>query len=580
MTGIRTSRFILLPILVVAMWAPAGLASATTVSPSAISANASIWSEISFRGLPASEAGSIEVTGSISGDHDFTARRHSDDRGFSLIMELPFDPAEQVNISTDLEIPGAVDGDYTFITENIGFPRPKNQRREEVVKGERQPFRSRPALRPFSLQVRAREDEAGDDPVFVGSKTYGGAIFSAAGRLIWFKPMRATDFRTQSYHGKPVLTWIQAPSPGAGLERTSYIIADRSYRVIKRIVPGNGYRADTHEFRLTPRGTAYITSYRTVQRDLRPIGLTEDGRVTDSIAQEIDLDTGRVIWEWHSLDQVPVTDSYTARVRREGSPFDYFHINSVIDTPDGNVMVSGRSTSAIYEIKRRSGRPIWTLGGKSSDFAFGPGAAFSWQHDAEPLNGNRISLFDNADAFVSTGPSAEQSRGLVLNIDEPNMVATLVTEFLNPDRVLSPSQANVQALPSGNFFIGWGQSPLISEHSPEGGLVFDARLRGTNSAYRAYRQPWVGRPRGPVAITADRARGFTSVWVSWNGDTSVRRWRILTGPNRRHLEAFGTRPRTGFETQIRLPNQDPYVKVLGLDASGRVIGSSRTVVVR
>ncbi|MGK2932172.1 MAG: arylsulfotransferase family protein [Solirubrobacterales bacterium] len=562
------------------MLVPAGGASAATVSPSAISANASIWTEISFRGVAPSAAGPIGVIGTRSGDHTYTRRQHSDGRGVSLVMDRPFSPAEQVFISSSLSIRGVNGGVFSFVTENIGFPRPKYQRREDVVSGEKRPFRSRPGLRPFSLQVRQRTDEAGDDPVFVGSKNNGNAIFSAAGRLIWFQPMRSTDFRTQTYRGKPVLTWFQAPTPGSGLKRSSYIIADRSYRVIKRIVPGNGYRADSHEFRITPRGTAFITAYRTVQRDLRPVGLTEDGRVVDSIAQEVDIETGRVIWEWHSLDQVPVTDSYTARVRREGSPFDYFHINSVIDTPDGNVMISGRSTSAVYKINRRTSRLIWTLGGKSSDFRFGPGAAFSWQHDAQPLTGNRISLFDNADAFVSTGPSAEQSRGLVLEVDETKDEARLVTEFLNPARVLSPSQANVQSLPTGNFFIGWGQSPLISEHAADGSIVFDARLRGASSAYRAYRLPWTGRPGGPVAIEVDRAAGFTDVWVSWNGDSSVRRWRVLAGPERRKLEPVAIRARAGFETKMRLPDTWRRIHVQGIDQEGRVLGRTRVVAAR
>lgn len=555
-------------------------AEAATVSPGVISQNASIWSELSFRGTTASQAEPIKVTGSLSGPHGHVRKRHSDNRGFSLVMNRPFEPAEQVTVQTGLTIPGAVDGDYVFTVENLGGPRVIRQRRQDVEDGAIQPFRSRPDIRPFRLQVRSREEAAGNDPIFVGSKNYGNAIFSPSGRLIWFKPIRGTDFRTQRYRGKPVLTWFQAPTVGAGLKRSSYIIADRSYRVIKRIVPGNGLRADSHEFRLTPRGTAYITSYRTVQRDLAPIGLNVDGRVVDSIAQEIDLETGRVIWEWHSLDQVPVSDTYAVRTRREGAAYDYFHINSVIDTPDGNVMVSGRSTSAIYKIKRRSGRLMWTLGGKRSDFTFGPGAAFSWQHDAEPLNRNRISLFDNADAFVAPNPSAEQSRGLVLSLDENGMQATVANEFLHPDRPLSPSQANQQPLSSGNFFIGWGQSPLISEHSADGQMVFDGRLRGSNSAYRAYRQPWSGRPRGPVAIAASRSRRITTAWVSWNGDTAVRRWRILTGPSRRRLDTVGTRPRSGFETRMRVPAPSRLLQIQGLDEAGEVLGRTRITPVR
>ncbi|MGK2956658.1 MAG: arylsulfotransferase family protein [Solirubrobacterales bacterium] len=558
----------------------AGSAQAATVSPGVISQNASIWTEISFRGINKAESGPIKVNGSVSGLHGFSKKEHFDRRGFSLVMGKPFEPAEQVVVQTEMPIAGATDGNYAFTVENLGAPRVVQQRRQSITDGAIQPFRSRPDIRPYRLQVRSRTEEAGDDPIFVGSKKHGNAIFSPSGRLIWFKPMRGTDFRTQTYKGKPVLTWFQAPTVGSGLKRSSYIVADRSYRVIKRIVPGNGYRADSHEFRLTPRGTAYITAYRTVQRDLQPVGLNVDGRVIDSIAQEVDLETGRVIWEWHSLDEVPVSDTYAVRTRREGAAYDYFHINSVIDTPDGNVMVSGRSTSAIYKINRRSGRLIWTLGGKSSDFTFGPGASFSWQHDAEPLSENRVSLFDNADAFVAPAPSAEQSRGLVLRLDESLGLATLENQFLHPNRPLSPSQANTQALPTGNFFVGWGQSPLISEFAADGTLIFDGVLQGANSTYRAYRLPWSGRPRGPVDIATRRANGVSTAWVSWNGDVDVRRWRIFTGPNLRNLEPVGIRPREGFETRLRLPGKPRLVRIQGLEADGTKIASTPATVVR
>ncbi|MGK2956657.1 MAG: arylsulfotransferase family protein [Solirubrobacterales bacterium] len=572
-----------LPVLLILISLASGASSATaktlkaTVSPGPTAENASVWTEISFRGVTKSKAGKIVVRGSETGKHGYNRRRHSDNKGFSLVMGKPFETSERVSVRTSLNIPGADRGDYKFKVENLGGPRVKRVGNAALGDPGPQQFRSRPNLRPFTLNVRKSTDEAGDDPIFMGSKQRGAAIFAANGNPIWFQSMRSTDFRTQTYKGKPVLTWCEAPTKGSGTNRSTYVIANNAYKVIDRFVPGNGYAADSHELRLTDRGTAYITTYRTVKRDLRPIGFDKNGRVSDSVVQELDLATGRVIWEWHSLDHVPVRRSYADGPRRPGNPYDYFHVNSIIDTPDGNVMVSGRSTNTIYKVSRRSGRIIWELGGKTSDYKFGPGALFSWQHDAQPLSGNRVSLFDNSDAPVAAAPWADESRGLILKLNNKRMTANVDQEFIHPNHPLAPTQANLQRLPSGNFMVGWGQSPLTTEHAPDGTVVFDANVRGASSIYRTYRQPWIGRPTGPVAMATERSGNSASAWVSWNGDTEVDRWRVLTGSRASTLTTTKTVNRTGFETRIKigpLASGAASIQIKGLNAAGKVIGST------
>src|SRR6266542_1348901 len=121
--------------------------------------------------------------------------------------------------------------------------------------------------------------------------------------------------------------------------------------------------------------------YHAVPYDLSSVGGPVDGKVFDGIVQEIDVATGRVLFEWHSLDHVPLTDSYQPLPSSPGAPWDYFHINSINLDSDQNLLISARHTWAIYKIDRRTGDVIWRLGGKESDFALGPGAAFAWQHD-------------------------------------------------------------------------------------------------------------------------------------------------------------------------------------------------------
>jgi hypothetical protein len=40
------------------------------------------------------------------------------------------------------------------------------------------------------------------------------------------------------------------------------------------------------------------------------------------------------------------------------------------------------------------------------------------------------------------------------------------------------------------LFVGWGTLPYISEFSPSGHLLFNAKLPAGVSTYRAYRLPW------------------------------------------------------------------------------------------
>src|SRR5436305_1619342 len=73
----------------------------------------------------------------------------------------------------------------------------------------------------------------------------------------------------------------------------------------------NGRLIDLHEFRLTPEGTALFTCYpQVVQTDLTPVGGPSNGQVFESVFQEVDVRTGKLLLEWRSLDHIPITESY------------------------------------------------------------------------------------------------------------------------------------------------------------------------------------------------------------------------------------------------------------------------------
>ena len=101
--------------------------------------------------------------------------------------------------------------------------------------------------------------------------------------------------------------------------------------------------ADLHDFQITPRGTALLTAEYPVKWDASSVrGATRQETVFDSVVQEIDIPTGLVLFQWDSLDHVPVTDSYASPPSAE-DPFDYFHLNSVQQDFDGNLVISART---------------------------------------------------------------------------------------------------------------------------------------------------------------------------------------------------------------------------------------------
>ena len=437
------------------------------------------------------------------------------------------------------------------------------------------PYRTKPNFDPPRMVVKKKAPGTSNGKILIGSKEAGAGIYSTGGEPIWFRPGVIMDFRVQRYRGKPVLTWYQKATKGSGLKRSTYIIANRNFRIIKKVRPGNGLDPDSHEFRLTNRGTALVSAYRTRPGfNLSRYGLGTNAPVLESVAQEVDIRTGRVIWQWNSLNHVPVRDTYAERVRRPGAAFDYFHVNTVAEARDGNILISGRSTNAMYKVDRGNGRVIWTLGGRSSDFRMKQGAFFSSQHDTEQISKSRFSLFDNGGSPVAT-PLRDQSRGLVLDLNFKKKTARVHREFFNPAKPLATQQANMERLPNGNFLVGWGGVPLISEHTRNGKLLYDVEFEGINSFYRAYRQNWSGIPKGKVAMVAERVEpGTTRLWVSWNGDSRVRKWRVAAGNSKRSLKNIAIRKRDGFETAANVPSSATWFKVAGLDSKGRKIGSS------
>jgi hypothetical protein len=447
-------------------------------------------------------------------------------------------------------------------------------------------FRSRPDFSPPAVAVTRRVHDRAPGYIFVAPKEggagQGGAlIVDDRGEVVWFRPLqvsqrRAMNLKVQTYRGERVLTWGET-LPG---EPDVYVIFDHSYREIARIRAGNGYDADHHEFLISPQDTALITIYNAVPWDLTPVGGPKESVAWQGIVQELDIESGEVLFEWQSRDHVGLEETYVKPEEDHYPGIDYFHINSIEVDHDNNLLISARETSAVYKIDRKSGEVIWRLGGKKSDFEMGTGTQFAFQHDARRQRDGTITIFDNGSLVFENGiPRAvEESRAIVLELDEEEMSASLVREYYHPDKKYADAAGNMQVLENGNVFIGWGRALTISEFSGDGKLLFDARLPPQTWTYRALRFPWSGHPSEPPAAAAERiSRGKVRVYASWNGATEVATWEVLAGPSPGQLEFLGSVGRDGFETAMLAHTAEPYVAVRAKHRLGEVLGTTEPV---
>jgi hypothetical protein len=563
------------------------------VSPAPGTDTASPQTQISFLGTPVTDIQDVAVVGSRSGYHYGHVNGYFQGDGGSFVPDKPFDTGERVLVRAVLGPAGAQHGTsfafriaYPYPTDGLpGFPNPPAPASSD------QSFVSAPGLHAPILDVTAadRDPGAGDLMMTVGPGPgqYGPLIYSPQGQLVWFEHLAnglsALNLSVQPYEGQNDLTWWQGRVLALGFGQGEYMVMDPNYQTVATIHAGNGYEADLHDFQIAPHGVAYVTAYSAIRCDLTPVGGVRNGVMLDTAVQELDMKTGLVRWEWHSLDHVGVSESHTP-VPTTATPWDWFHLNSIDPEPNGNVLVSGRSTWAAYQLQGGSGEILWRLGGTKSSFALASGAATAWQHDARMQPDGSVTFFDNG----SNPRIHYQSRGVRLAIDQASHTARLVRSYPHPGApLLADSQGNVQTLAGENVVIGWGAIPSVSELAKNGALLFDAHLPPGSSSYRAFRFPWAGHPLSSPAVSARvlSTGDSTAVFASWNGATEVASWRVLAGPSSDALAPAATMPYSGFESSVTYPNtyaehKVEYVAVQALGAAGQLLATSPTAQVQ
>lgn len=564
-----------------------------SVSPMPGARDASPKQQISFLGAPAQALSSIHVSGTFTGSHRGRLVAYSQGDGASFLPNRPFDPGETVTVRGKVRANGHVHP-FSFhfaIAYADPIPIEAPSAKPELTPGEYLSYHSAPELHPPAIDVtyfNASLDGGGDifAAPYSGPGNTGPMIFEPDGQLVWMDPLPehvfATNLQVEEYEGEKVLTWWQGFIPQNGFGLGEEIVANSAYQPILHIHAGSGYLADLHDFHLEPDHTAVFTVVSTIHCNLTSDNGPRDGDLSDFLFQEVDLKTGLVRREWTSVDHVPISASYAKAEEADAEwPFDFFHLNSVDPRGDGTTLLSARNTWQLYLIDDRTGQVIATIGGKHPSVKMEEGTMTAYQHDANTLPNGIISIFDNGGTpFVHP-----QTRGLFIEYNRQTNTVKKVFELVHPRPLQSGSQGNVQELPGGNWFMGWGSEPYFTEFNAAGQMIYDAHLslqaisseHGEHLAsYRGYKFEWTGTPFYPPAIAAEAHGSGLSVYASWNGATEVARWLVLGGESPQALKPIGQAARSGFETAISVP-AEPYVQVQALDSAGVIIGHSATI---
>ncbi len=562
----------------------AAAANPVTVSPLPGTEDASPSTQISFLGGAGTKVAGVRVVGSRSGVHSGVLRSYSTGTGASFLPAHPFVAGERVTVhalvgtgtpnqaaSTTFTVAHQATVSQSEFPDNPGDPNAIQR------------YASAPGFAPSTVRITTPAG-GGASPgdlflaPYQGKGTPGLMIAEQNGSLVWFHALPpgedATNFQVQQYDGKPVLTWWQGRVLRVGFGEGIDVIYDSSYRLVGEIRAGNGYKADLHEIRLTPQGTAWIDTFDPIHMNLSGEHGSADGVLSDSVVQEVDIKTGLVMWEWHALGHIALAESHNG-VPRSSYPWDYIHVNSVDPGPSQDVLLSARNSWTLYDVDLHSGSFRWRLGDQRSSFKLGSGTRFYWQHDAEFQPGGLISVFDNG----SDPPYEKQSRGLLLRPDGAAHTVSLVHAYVNPSKtLLAASQGNVLSLSAGDWLLGYGGLPNFTEFDASGHVVLDGTLGKNVQNFRTYLSPWTGHPTSPPSLAVkSNAGGTVSAGVSWNGATDVASWRILGGSSPESLTPLASAPRSGFETSFAVKPAPAYLAAQALDGSSAVIGTSPAI---
>ncbi len=293
---------------------------------------------------------------------------------------------------------------------------------------------------------------------------------------------------------------------------SAFVMMDSSYTDIDTLRCVDGYITNFHDCRVTPENHVWLFAYDEQYVDLSDsIFLGNHNALVEGVViQELDEDRN-LVFQWRSWDHFSVFDAvhitdYTADEIR------FIHCNSLDLDSDTSFIISCRNMDEVTRIDSRTGEIIWRLGGLKNQFSFiDDNEGFCWQHDVRRLSNGNILMFNNGNYLPN-----QVSRVAEYEIDEENMTAKLVWNFIHPDQIYSSKTGSAQRLPNGNTFVNWALSndpavPSFTEVTRDCVVVYELYFNNPNITYQSTRNVWLDTSSSGETIKQIKTPSFVQL---------------------------------------------------------------------
>ncbi len=393
-------------------------------------------------------------------------------------------------------------------------------------------------------------------------------IISSYGNPIYFKKVKSklvTDFKV---FDDGFLSYIKT-NPNNFQKKV--IIMNSSYEEIDSITTTN-YMMDSHESVYLSNGNWILIGKFNRTLDLTEYGGYPAATVTDNIIQEINS-LGDVVFEWNTSEYFSLFDMPHHTINSQF--IDYAHINSIHVDSDTTLVISSRHLDEITKINRISGEIIWRFGGLNNQFLFINDTAthgslltpFCHQHDARILENGNLTFFDNGN-----NKNAQYSRMVEYELDETNLIATLVWEYIDNADDFCNWMGNAQRLSNNNTIGTWNyksDSTSIIEVKEDCTKVFELAFKDSFNidgnkmgvaSYRAFRHNWNGKADRPY-LWLDSTNNFLRLNFVQFGDSDTLKYFIYQGTNTNALQKIDSTQNNYYEISNFSSDSTQYFRV-------------------
>jgi len=570
--------------------------------------------------------GKISVRGNVSGDHDGETRLLSDNRTVYFTPNEAFTPGETISISVEKGIKTTIgrslaDSGWSFEVswQDVNKYRATHQRmvantsqstREAEKAAARESFdcatetawdgefyapncayRTLPDNYPrVKVTVRGNMSELSSGYLFTSGPAKSQLIMTSTADPVYWHLHDEETPHLELTADKKLASWFWSGRNGGSVLGSDYGVR-HSFNIHHRGAL-NG-----HEFQLGRNGNALM-----FRDDFELLNITEihpkmepAKGVFGIVLQEV-TNEGHVILEWRSWDHLPFGFWEGDNFIREGL-WDIFHPNAIEEAKDGNILLSMRRMSQIAKIDRDTGEVLWRLGGKGSNFRIvnDERGQFYGQHDVREVKKNRISMFDNG-LHSETGTSRGVEYDLIFDSDGHPFEARLVYSYDTATRVYA--HGSYRRMPNGNgvYCLGlegtkWqlrGPGPFYVETRHGKELIrmdwtADADRLQLGGTYRTLKGPWTGTPTWPPAVVLDDKNPSNTLRLhfSWNGATTVKKWRIMRGETVSELiDVLAEVEKKQFEHWVDIlggTHKCQYFQAVALDGEGKELKRSKVL---